>query len=120
MTSKPQRRIFNIKKKILIRLYISYFQVKTTVICPYIVDTGLCKNPKIRFPSLMKIVTPQEAADNIVDAVRRNYLEITIPSSLYYVNLVSSLNITFIMVTLETSTLEVRPSSSSVSNIIYC
>ncbi|XP_073958301.1 epidermal retinol dehydrogenase 2-like [Choristoneura fumiferana] len=64
-----------------------YSGVKTTVICPYIVDTGLCKNPKIRFPSLMKIVTPQEAADNIVDAVRRNYLEITIPSSLYYVNL---------------------------------
>lgn len=60
--------------------------IKLTVICPYIVDTGLCKNPKIKFPSLMKIVTPQIAADNIVDAVRRNYFEITIPSSLYYIN----------------------------------
>ncbi|KAJ0182273.1 hypothetical protein K1T71_001642 [Dendrolimus kikuchii] len=60
--------------------------IKFTIICPYIVDTGLCKNPKIKFPSLMKIVTVQEAADNIVDAVRRNYFEVTIPSSLYYIN----------------------------------
>lgn len=49
-------------------------------------DTGLCKNPKIKFPSMMKIVSPGEAADEIVDAVRRNLQEITIPSSLYYVN----------------------------------
>ncbi|XP_049883050.1 epidermal retinol dehydrogenase 2-like isoform X1 [Pectinophora gossypiella] len=62
--------------------------IKFTVICPYIVDTGLCKNPRIKFPSMMKIVSPQEAADNIVDAVRRNYHEITIPSSLYYVNMI--------------------------------
>lgn len=63
-----------------------YSGIKVTVICPYIVDTGLCKNPKIKFPSLMKIVKPEEAADKIVDAVRRNYDEITIPSSLYYLN----------------------------------
>ncbi|PZC81390.1 17-beta-hydroxysteroid dehydrogenase 13 isoform X1 [Helicoverpa armigera] len=65
-----------------------YSGIKFTVICPYIVDTGLCKNPKIKFPSLMKILTPQEAADSIVDAVRRNYYEITIPSSLYYINMI--------------------------------
>lgn len=63
-----------------------YSGIKFTVICPYIVDTGLCKNPKIKFPALLKILTPQQAADNIIDAVRRNYHEITIPSSLYYIN----------------------------------
>ncbi|XP_045780063.1 17-beta-hydroxysteroid dehydrogenase 13-like isoform X1 [Maniola jurtina] len=60
--------------------------IKLTCICPYIVDTGLCKNPKIKFPSLMKILSPQEAVEHIVDAVRREYHEITIPSSLYYIN----------------------------------
>lgn len=60
--------------------------IKFTVICPYIVDTGLCKNPKIKFPSMMKILTPEEASDCIVDAVRRNYYEISIPTSLLYVN----------------------------------
>ncbi|KAF9797160.1 hypothetical protein SFRURICE_018630 [Spodoptera frugiperda] len=65
-----------------------YSGIKFTVICPYIVDTGLCKNPKVKFPTLMKILTPQEASDQIVDAVRRNYNEITIPSSLYYINMI--------------------------------
>lgn len=60
--------------------------IKLTCICPYIVDTGLCKNPKIKFPSLMKILSPQEAVENIIDAVRREYIEITIPSNLYYIN----------------------------------
>ncbi|CAG9136809.1 unnamed protein product [Plutella xylostella] len=63
-----------------------YSGIKFTVICPYMVDTGLCKNPKIKFPTLMKIVSPQDAVDKIVDAVRRNYPEITVPSSLYYIN----------------------------------
>lgn len=65
-----------------------YSGIKFTTVCPYIVDTGLCKNPKIKFPTLMKILSPQEAADSIVDAVRRNYYEITIPSSLYYINMI--------------------------------
>ncbi|GBP38693.1 hypothetical protein EVAR_22341_1 [Eumeta japonica] len=60
--------------------------IRMTCVCPYIVDTGLCKNPKIKFPSLMRIVSAGEAADRIVDAVRRGHVEITIPSSLYYVN----------------------------------
>lgn len=59
--------------------------INFTVIYPYMVDTGLCKNPRIKFPSLMKLIPPGEAADQILDAVRRNYGEITIPSSLYYV-----------------------------------
>ncbi|CAH0690497.1 unnamed protein product [Chilo suppressalis] len=63
-----------------------YSGIKMTVICPYIIDTGLCKRPRVKYPGLMKILSPGEAADKIVDAVRRNYHEITIPSSLYYIN----------------------------------
>ncbi|XP_063824692.1 short-chain dehydrogenase/reductase family 16C member 6-like isoform X2 [Ostrinia nubilalis] len=61
--------------------------IKLTVICPYIVDTGLCKNPRIKFPGLLKILSPAQAAEKIVDAVQRDYDEITIPSSLYYINM---------------------------------
>lgn len=60
--------------------------IKFTTICPYIVSTGLCHKPNIRFEGLMKPATPGEAADQIVDAVRRNYVEITIPSDMYYTN----------------------------------
>lgn len=65
--------------------------IKLTTVCPYIVNTGLCHNPRIRFPSLMKVVEPGEAADQIVDAVRRNYHEITVPSDLYYTNKIYNL-----------------------------
>ncbi|XP_075217690.1 epidermal retinol dehydrogenase 2-like isoform X2 [Lycorma delicatula] len=57
-----------------------------TTIYPYIVDTGLCKKPRIRFPTLMGVVSPQEAANQIVTAVRRNYNEASIPGHLLTVN----------------------------------
>ncbi|XP_026738787.1 epidermal retinol dehydrogenase 2-like [Trichoplusia ni] len=65
--------------------------IKFTTVCPYIVNTGLCHNPRIRFAGLMKTVEPGEAADQIVDAVRREYHEITIPSDLYYTNKIFNL-----------------------------
>ncbi|OWR40937.1 short-chain dehydrogenase [Danaus plexippus plexippus] len=60
--------------------------IKFTTICPYMVDTGLCKKPRIRFPSLMKVVSASETADLIVDAVRRDILEITVPQELHFMN----------------------------------
>lgn len=60
--------------------------VKFTSIFPYIVNTGLCKKPRIRFPGLLGIVSPQDAAKHIIQAVRRNYREISIPSGLLTVN----------------------------------
>ncbi|CAH1639958.1 unnamed protein product [Spodoptera littoralis] len=65
--------------------------IKFTTICPYIVNTGLCHNPRIRFEAVMKTVDPGDAADQIVDAVLREYHEITIPSDMYYSNKVFNL-----------------------------
>ncbi|KAJ6648782.1 Short-chain dehydrogenase/reductase family 16C member 6 [Pseudolycoriella hygida] len=56
--------------------------IKTTVIYPFVVDTGLCKQPKTRFPSLLGIVPAKSAAAAIIDAHRRNLKEISIPSYL--------------------------------------
>ncbi|XP_014362606.2 epidermal retinol dehydrogenase 2 [Papilio machaon] len=57
-----------------------------TTVCPYIVNTGLCHKPRIRFENAMKVVNADEAADMIVDAVLRNIMEITIPPELHYMN----------------------------------
>ncbi|CAH0695519.1 unnamed protein product [Spodoptera exigua] len=65
--------------------------IKFTTICPYIVNTGLCHNPRIRFEAVMKTVDPGDAADQIVDAVLREYHEITIPSDMYYSNKIFNL-----------------------------
>lgn len=53
--------------------------INFTTIYPYMVDTGLCKKPKIKFPSIMAMVSPKEAADLIVIAQRRNWRNISIP-----------------------------------------
>ena len=55
--------------------------IKFTTIYPYMVDTGLCKRPKIRFPEAMPLVTPRETASQIVIAQRRDYQERCVPQS---------------------------------------
>lgn len=60
--------------------------IKFTTIYPYMVDTGLCKNPKIKFPSLMAVVSPKEAATIIVRSQRRDVPEYSIPSHWLGVN----------------------------------
>ncbi|XP_037824623.1 17-beta-hydroxysteroid dehydrogenase 13 [Lucilia sericata] len=59
-------------------------QIKFTSIYPYMVDTGLCKNPKFRFP-WMKLVDPKEAAASIIEAQRSNLEEASIPR--YYTSI---------------------------------
>ncbi|KAH8377457.1 hypothetical protein KR093_005592, partial [Drosophila rubida] len=60
--------------------------IKTTTIFPYMTNTGLCKNPKVKFPSLLGLLDPKEVARQIVVAHRADCLETTIPSTLLYIN----------------------------------
>ncbi|XP_077292254.1 estradiol 17-beta-dehydrogenase 11-like isoform X2 [Arctopsyche grandis] len=60
--------------------------IKFTTIFPYMVDTGLCKKPKIRFPSLMAMEKPDQVANHIITAMRRDIPEISIPNSLININ----------------------------------
>ncbi|KAL0109613.1 hypothetical protein PUN28_014574 [Cardiocondyla obscurior] len=60
--------------------------IKFTTIYPYMVDTGLCKKPKIRFPDAMPLVSPRQAASQIIQAQRRSYRERTVPSMWLSVN----------------------------------
>ncbi|XP_058443116.1 epidermal retinol dehydrogenase 2 isoform X3 [Malaya genurostris] len=60
--------------------------IKFTTIFPYMVDTGLCKRPFMRFPNLLKLVNPDEAAAAIIDAQRRGIVELSIPKYVLYLN----------------------------------
>ncbi|ALC48624.1 CG2254 [Drosophila busckii] len=53
--------------------------IKLTTIYPYMIDTGLCKNPRYRFPNLFKLVSPQVAAASIIEAQRQGLEEAAIP-----------------------------------------
>lgn len=61
-------------------------KIKFTTIFPYMVDTGLCKNPVLRFPSLMKMLEPQDVAKMIIGAQRRNLEEMSLPPYMLYMN----------------------------------
>ncbi|XP_017872068.1 PREDICTED: epidermal retinol dehydrogenase 2 [Drosophila arizonae] len=54
-------------------------KIKFTTIYPYMIDTGLCKNPHYRFPNLMKLISPKDAAASIIEAQRQGLEEAAIP-----------------------------------------
>lgn len=53
--------------------------VKLTTIYPYMIDTGLCKNPRYRFPNLFKLIPADVAAGSIIEAQRQGLEEAAIP-----------------------------------------
>lgn len=65
--------------------------VKFTTICPFVVQTGLCKKPRTRFPFLLNFVPVKTAASAIIAAQRRNYTVASIPHSLLHLINVSRL-----------------------------
>uniref|UniRef100_T1GXI8 Uncharacterized protein n=1 Tax=Megaselia scalaris TaxID=36166 RepID=T1GXI8_MEGSC len=62
--------------------------IKFTTIYPYMVDTGLCKKPKMRFADAMKLVKPHEAAAAIVKAQRLGVIEESIPKHFVYMEMI--------------------------------
>jgi len=53
----------------------------TTIYLNY-VRTGFVKKPKIRFPRILRELSPQKVASSIIDAQRRNYKHKALPSCL--------------------------------------
>lgn len=61
-------------------------KIQTTCICPYMVDTGLCKRPKVRFERLMPLLEPRYAAKAIVKAQQTGQKVVSIPGYLIPLN----------------------------------
>ncbi|GAB0089825.1 short-chain dehydrogenase/reductase family 16C member 6 [Sergentomyia squamirostris] len=60
--------------------------IKMTVVFPYMVDTGLCKKPKMRFSKAMPLLKPKAVAASIIEAHRQGLVEISIPRYIGYLN----------------------------------
>jgi len=54
--------------------------IKTTVVHPVTVNTGLALYPKTRFPSLMPILSPEYVASQTISAMRRDEEYVFVPS----------------------------------------
>lgn len=54
-------------------------EIKFTTVYPIMVNTGLVKKPRNRFPFLLDMQAPEKVAKIIVKSMRRNYREVSIP-----------------------------------------
>jgi all-trans-retinol dehydrogenase (NAD+) len=53
--------------------------VRTTVVCPFYVDTGMFQGVKTRFPLLLPVLKEQQVADRVLKAIRRNTPQVQMP-----------------------------------------
>ncbi|XP_068916562.1 17-beta-hydroxysteroid dehydrogenase 13-like [Tenebrio molitor] len=61
-------------------------KIETTCVFPYMVDTGLCKRPKVKFEKLMPLLKPRFAAKAIMRAQQMNKKLVSIPGYLMSLN----------------------------------
>lgn len=56
--------------------------VKTTVVCPFFIDTGMFAGVTTRFPALLPILSPGPTARRIVDAIEADQERLMLPPSI--------------------------------------
>lgn len=57
--------------------------VKTTIVCPYVINTGMFDGVKSKWPHLLPILDPEYVAERIISAVRQNQEMLFIPRIAY-------------------------------------
>jgi len=62
---------------------LGYPKIQTTVVCPYYISTGMFKGVKTRFPWLLPIQEPEDAANKIIHAIERNKRRLLMPPFAY-------------------------------------
>ena len=65
--------------------------VRTTVVCPYYVDTGMFKGVRTRFPWLLPILAPEYVAGRILGAIQGDRQRLVLPRFVMAVPLVKAL-----------------------------
>ncbi len=55
------------------------YNINTTVVCPYFINTGMFQGAKTRFPLLLPILEPDYVADKIIKAIQSNRHRLIMP-----------------------------------------
>ncbi|KAJ8355795.1 hypothetical protein SKAU_G00185890 [Synaphobranchus kaupii] len=58
--------------------------VKTTIVCPYLINTTMFGGCQTKWPSFLPIIDQKDAAKRIVDAILREKMYLLLPCSLYF------------------------------------
>ncbi|XP_078718835.1 epidermal retinol dehydrogenase 2 [Lampetra fluviatilis] len=64
-------------------LALGKFGVKTTIVCPYFINTGMFNGCATKWPRLMPILDQHYASNKIIDAILREQVQLVMPRSLY-------------------------------------
>ncbi|XP_018415619.1 PREDICTED: epidermal retinol dehydrogenase 2 [Nanorana parkeri] len=59
--------------------------VKTTIVCPYFINTGMFEGCTTRWPRFLPILEPEYASKTIVDAILKEQVYLIMPRGLYVV-----------------------------------
>lgn len=62
-----------------------HINIRLTCVHPFIIDTGMAKKPRIRFPSFNPITSAEQCAAKIIEGVRRNEEIVCIPGKDFYI-----------------------------------
>ncbi len=65
--------------------------VRTTVVCPYYVDTGMFAGARTRFPRLLPILRAEDVVDRVVRAVERDEPRVLLPPLVHLLPMVTAL-----------------------------
>ncbi|XP_032921639.1 epidermal retinol dehydrogenase 2 [Catharus ustulatus] len=64
--------------------------VKTTIVCPYAINTGMFDGIKSKWPRMLPMLDPEYVAERIINAVRQNQEVLFIPRSVYFLYFLKS------------------------------
>ncbi|XP_060679383.1 epidermal retinol dehydrogenase 2 [Hemiscyllium ocellatum] len=65
--------------------------VRTTMVCPYFINTGMFDGCKTKWPHLLPILDVNYAAKKITDAILRDQVLLVMPRSLYFIFAIKNL-----------------------------
>ncbi|KAF1494735.1 Epidermal retinol dehydrogenase 2, partial [Eudyptula minor novaehollandiae] len=57
--------------------------VKTTIVCPYVINTGMFDGCRSKWPNLLPTLEPEYVAEKIITAIRQDQEILLLPRSLY-------------------------------------
>ncbi len=59
--------------------------IRTTVICPYFIDTGMFKGVKTKSPILLPFLNEKKVANSIIKAIEKNKKRLILPKTVYLI-----------------------------------
>ncbi|XP_048451823.1 epidermal retinol dehydrogenase 2-like [Rhincodon typus] len=65
--------------------------IKTTIVCPYFINTGMFDGCKTKWPHLLPTLDQNYAAKKITDAILRDQVLLVMPRSLYFMLAIKNL-----------------------------